>query len=208
MISDARLDRIEGVLAGRTYGLSVVLEALYDEGNMAAIMRTCDALGVQRVNLLSLGNFKLERKITQGAHKWLDVHQYTDTAACFDALRADGYRIVATHLEGSVPLDAIDFSAKTAIVFGNEARGVSDDVVAHADARVRIPMTGFVQSFNVSVAAAIALYHGQRERARLLGPNSGLTPAQAQRLRARFYRRSVRHSDMILDPTRAYEEGA
>lgn len=208
MISDARLDRIEAVLSGRTYGLSVVLEALYDEGNMAAIMRTCDALGVQRVNLLSLGEFKLERKITQGAHKWLDVHQYTHPRACFDALRADGYRIVATHLEGSVPIDAIDFSVKTALVFGNEARGVSDDVVRLADARVRIPMTGFVQSFNVSVAAAIALHHGQRERARLLGPNRGLSPAQAQHLRARFYRRSVRHSDLILDPSRAHEEGA
>ncbi|MEL6177569.1 MAG: RNA methyltransferase [Myxococcota bacterium] len=198
MIDPRRIERIEAALEGRTYSLTVVLETLYDEGNMAAIMRTCEGLGIQRVNMLSIGAFKSERRITQGSHKWLDVYQYVDPITCMRDLRAEGYRIVATHLEASRPIHEIDFTQKTAIIFGNEKEGVSSHLLEHVDARMSIPMSGFVQSFNVSVAAGLTLYHALSERRRALGQVGDLTEEEKQRLRARFYRRSVRRSDVIL----------
>ncbi|MBH24204.1 MAG: hypothetical protein CMH57_07070 [Myxococcales bacterium] len=198
LIEPRRLARIEAAIDGRTYGLTVVLETLYDEGNMAAIMRTCEGLGVQRVNLLSIKAFKSERRITQGSHKWLDVYQYGSPESCVADLRREGYRIVATHLEASRPIHEIDFTQKTAVVFGNEREGVSSELLKYADERMSIPMSGFVQSFNVSVAAGLTLYHALAERRRAFGQVGDLTDEEKERLRARFFRRSVRRSDVIL----------
>lgn len=205
MIAPRRLERIEAALSHRTYGVTVVLETLYDAGNMAAIMRTCEGLGVQRVNMLSIRAFKSERKITQGAHKWLDVHRYDDPRTCVQELRAEGYQVVATHFaEDAVSIDEIDFSRKTAVIFGNERSGVSPDLVKLADRCMVIPMCGFVQSFNVSVAAAMTLQHALRVRREAFGQTGDLTEAEKQRLRSRFFRRSVRYSDLILERQRSH----
>ena len=200
MIAPQRLNRIEDVIAHRTYGVTVVLETLYDMGNMAAIMRTCEAFGVQRVNMLSLGAIKSERKITQGAHKWLDVHRFNDPSACVNELRSEGYQIVATHFDDdAVSIDEIDFTRKTAVIFGNERSGVSPELVKMADHCMVIPMYGFVQSFNVSVAASMTLQHAIRARREAFGGVGDLSEGEKQQLRSRFFRRSVRYSDLILD---------
>ena len=205
MIAPRRLERIEAAIAHRTYGMTVVLETLYDAGNMAAIMRTCEGLGVQRVNMLSIGAFKSERKITQGAHKWLDVHRYRDPQTCVQELRDEGYQIVATHFdETAVSIHEIDFTRKTAVIFGNEREGVSPELVKLADRCMVIPMCGFVQSFNVSVAAAMTLQHALRERRDVLGQTGDLSEEEKQRLRSRFFRRSVRYSDLILKKQRSH----
>lgn len=200
LLTDERRDRIDAVVRARNYGLTVVLENLHDDGNLSAILRTCDAMGIQRINVaLEDGqSFKSERNISLGAHKWLDIRVWPGTAPCLEDLRKHGYRIVATHLEASVPLEAIDFSQKVAIVFGNEKLGVSDEVVRLCDQRVHLPMTGFVQSLNVSVAAGIALYHAIAARRAARGAEGDLTDAQLDALRARFYRRSVRSADLLL----------
>ncbi len=200
LITDERVARIEEVIAKRTYGISVVLEAIYDHGNTSAVLRSADSMGIQRVDLvLTSPRYKLDRKISLGSEKWLDVHRHHDAVSCVRTLQSQGYQVLATHLDSSRPIGEIDFSRKTALVFGNEKDGVTPELVAAADGAIRIPMAGFAQSFNISVAAAIALYHATWDREQRLGFRGDLTDDEKQILRERFYRRSVRHSDMFLE---------
>ena len=179
--------------------LAVVLESLYDHGNAAAVMRTCDALGIQRVDLVTTSSdYKCDRKISIGAHKWLDVHRHYDAASCVRALHDVGYTVLTTNLEESQSIDSIDFGGKVALVFGNERDGVSAEMVSLADGNFTIPMYGFAQSFNISVAAAVALHHATSQRRSQIGRDGDLTPAQKQILRERFYRRSVKSSDLLV----------
>ena len=199
LITDRRLERIESVLANRTYNLSVVLEGLYDTGNMSAVMRSADSFGIQRMNLvLTASRYKVGRRVSVGSHKWLDIHHYKTSIECARELKDKGYRLLATHLDGAVPIDEVDFSVPTALVFGNEHAGVTQEMVDLCDGRIIIPMMGFAQSFNVSVAAAVALYHGTQDRKRRLGRSGDLTPEQRDVLRERFYRRAVRNCDLLL----------
>ena len=199
MLTQRRLERIESVLAGRTYNLSAVLDGLCDTGNMSAIMRTCDGLGVQRVNLvMTAARYKVGRKVSIGSHKWLDIHHYDSPSRCALELKEAGYRLLATHLDGGVPLDEIDFSARTALVFGSEGKGVCDELLQHCDGRVIIPMSGFSQSLNVSVAAAMSLYQARLDRTQRLGRSGDLTREESDTLRERFFRRSIQSSDAIL----------
>lgn len=205
MMEDRRRARIDQVIDQRTYGLTLVLEDLVDDGNTSAILRTCDAFGVQRVNLIvTKDSFKCDRKITQGAHKWLDVRQFHATGTCVDFLRGEGYRVLASRLDDAAPLADIDFAQPTALVFGNERDGVSDAMAAQCDGTFKIPMVGFVQSFNVSIAAGICLYQAAQSR-RAAGIVAGdLSEADRISLRARYYRRSVRSSDLLLQKALEY----
>jgi tRNA (guanosine-2'-O-)-methyltransferase len=200
LITEHRLERIETVLSNRTYNLTVVLEHLYDTGNMSAIMRSADSFGIQRMNLVLKPDtrYKVGRRVSVGSHKWLDIHHYNSSLACAQELRDKGYQLLATHLEGAVPIGEIDFSKPTALVLGNEHYGVSPEMVDLCDGQIVIPMMGFAQSFNVSVAAAISLYHGVQDRIRRLGRSGDLTPDQRDILRERFYRRAVRNCDLLL----------
>jgi tRNA (guanosine-2'-O-)-methyltransferase len=199
MLTQRRLERIEAVLATRLYGVSVVLESLYNHGNAAAVMRTCDGMGIQRVDLVTtFPEYKCDRKISLGAHKWLDVHRHSSARSCVTALREKGYTILTTHLEDSAGIDEIDFSGRVALVFGNERVGVSKEMMALADGNFKIPMYGFAQSFNISVAAALGLYHATRKRRTHLGSDGDMTPEETQVLRERFYRRSVKNSDLLI----------
>ncbi len=203
MISARRAARIENVIAERTYGVSVVLESLYDQANAAAIMRTCDGFGIQRVNLVITGpNYKCDRKVSIGAHKWLDVHRYGDATSCARDLKAEGYTLLTTHLDESRSIEEIDFSGKVALVFGTERDGVSDEMLALSDGNFKIPMAGFAQSFNVSVAAAVALYHAISDRRRRTGSKGDLSDLEQRTLRERFYRRTVRASDLLVEELR------
>mgnify|MGYP001942577905 CR=1 FL=1 len=199
LITSRRLGRIESVLDHRTYNLTMVLDGLYDTGNISAVLRSCDSFGVQRVNLvMTSARYKVGRRVSTGAHKWLDIHRYDDPVTCAKELKTAGYTLLATHLDGAVPIDEIDFSKPTALVLGNEHAGVCPEMLEMCDASVIIPMRGFAQSFNVSVAAAISMYHAVQDRAARLGQSGDLTDDQRQRLRERFYRRSVRRSDVLL----------
>lgn len=200
LVTPERRARIDEVIAHRHYGLTVVLDRLHDDGNLSAVLRTCDGLGIQRVNVLLSDQlmFKSARTVSLGSHKWLDLHNYTSPQVCARELRDAGYSLVATHLEASVPLEEIDFSRPIALILGNEHSGVSQDLVAACDQRVRIPMYGFVQSFNIASAAAMSLYYGMSRRRALTQLDSDLTPQQADALRARFYRRTLKSSDLMI----------
>lgn len=199
-LTEARRARIEEVLRARTYTVATVVEGLINTGNVSAVMRSAEALGYQAFHVVTGGDrFKHSARTASGADKWLDVFAWPSPEACVAQLRQDGYRIVVTHLdETSVPIREVDFTQKTALVFGNERDGVSEAMVAHSDVRCVIPMVGFVESFNISVAAAVSLYHAYHDRLTRQGHHGDLTEAERARLRAVYYMRSVRKAYQIL----------
>jgi tRNA (guanosine-2'-O-)-methyltransferase len=189
-----RRARIDAVVAQRTRTLTVVMEAFADSQNTNAVLRTAESFGVQEVHVVvgPQKRFDRNKKVSQNADKWLEVVRWKDTPACLAALKARGFRVLATHLgEGSCGLADLSFAAPTALVFGNEHAGVSDDARRLADACFAIPMRGFSQSFNVSVAAAICLARAVERRELERGRHGDLSPAEAEALRDRFYALSV-----------------
>lgn len=200
MITPERQARIASVVAGRTYTVVSVLEDIYDRGNISAVMRSSEAMGFQAVHVIEKHErFKAANRVTQGADKWLDVHKWKQTEACFRALKQQGYHICVTSLDASTPIDELRFDEPCAIVLGNEKDGVSPEALALADARIRIPMHGFVQSFNISVAGALIFYHIYQWRKHHLGANGDLTPDDRIILEAIFYLRSVTNAEEILE---------
>jgi tRNA (guanosine-2'-O-)-methyltransferase len=195
-----RRERIDRVVAERTRSLTVVLEAFADPQNVNAVLRTCEAFGVQVVHVVEgpMKPYDRNKKISQNADKWLEVVRWRSTAACLDALREQGFAIYATHLdEGAVALGALSFAGKVALVFGNESRGVSDEALARAHARYVIPMRGFSQSLNVSVAAAVSLAHAVERRVAERGRHGDLDEADAAALREKFYVLAVKQRSRI-----------
>lgn len=164
-----RYDRLLSVLNKRQNDLCIVLENVFDPHNISAVMRTCDAVGVQEIYVL---NTKIPRhkkfgaRSSSSAAKWLTTYQFTDAAACFAQLRSKYDRILTTHLSSdAVDLYSIDFAAGSiALVFGNEHSGVSDEIRAMADGNFIIPQVGIIQSLNISVACAVTLYEAQRQK--------------------------------------------
>jgi tRNA (guanosine-2'-O-)-methyltransferase len=200
-----RKERIDRAVAGRTRTLVVVLEAFCDPQNVNAVLRTCDAFGVQEVHVIEgvMKPFDPNKKINQNVDKWLDVVRWRSTAECLSALKARGFRVCATWLgEGSCALADLSFAAPTALVFGNEHRGVSDEALALADARFAIPMRGFVQSLNVSVAAAVTLARAVERREAERGRHGDLSEAEAAALRERFYLVAVKQRARIAKAER------
>jgi tRNA (guanosine-2'-O-)-methyltransferase len=195
-----RKARIDEVVSRRTRTLTVVIEALCDPQNVNAVLRTCDAFGVQEIHVVEgpMKGFDRNKKISQNADKWLDVTRWSSTRECLAALRARGFAIHVTWLgEGSVGLSELDFAGPVALVFGNESKGVSDDALAMADARFAIPMRGFSQSLNVSVAAAVTLARAVDRREVLRGRHGDLPEAEAEELRQRFYVLAVKQRSRI-----------
>ena len=195
-----RKERIDRVVAARTRTLVVVLEAFCDPQNVNAVLRTCDAFGVQEVHVVEgpMKPYEKNKKISKDADKWLDVVRWRSSAECLDALSARGFRLYATHLdEASVELGALEFEAPVALVFGNEHRGVSAEALARCDVRFAIPMRGFVQSLNVSVAVAVTLARAVERREAERGRHGDLAPGEAEALRDRFYVLAVKQRARI-----------
>jgi tRNA (guanosine-2'-O-)-methyltransferase len=195
-----RKERIDRAVANRTRTLVVVLEAFCDPQNVNAVLRTCDAFGVQEVHVVEgpMKPWDRNKKISQNADKWLDVVRWRSTRECLEALRPRGRAVYATRLgDGARPLGALSFAGPVALVFGNESRGVSAEAVALADACFAIPMRGFVQSLNVSVAAAVSLAHAVERREAERGRHGDLEEGDAAALRERFYALAVRQRARI-----------
>ncbi len=198
IVPERRL-RLQAVIAQRTYTVVPVLDGLYDHGNVNAVVRSAEALGYQALHRIdSSPGFKRAKRVSQGADKWLDIGLWPAPQPCVERLKELGYRIVATHFEDARPIHDFDFTQPTAIVFGNEHDGVCPEILAAADDRMVIPMTGFSQSFNISVAAALCLYHIREARVRVLGHHGDLSPEEEQALTASYYLRSVSAAESIL----------
>ena len=194
-----RRARIEATIQSRIFGVAPVLDGLYDRGNVSAVMRTAEGLGFGALQIIESQEegFKAANRVTQGADKWLEVIKWPNPSAAMAALNARGVQIVATTLSArAVPLADVSFARPTAIVFGNERDGVSDEVLDAAHVHAILPMRGFAQSFNISVAAALTLYHSLHAG---VGPDLG--DEQIELLRAVYFLRSVERHAAILERT-------
>jgi tRNA (guanosine-2'-O-)-methyltransferase len=206
-----RKARIDAVVAQRTRTLTLVMEAFADPQNVNAVLRTAESMGIQEIHVVEGPQKRYDRnkKISQNADKWLDVVRWKTTGECLAALKGRGFKVYATHLdEQSVGLAELSFAEPAALVFGNEHRGVSDEALALADATFAIPMRGFSQSFNVSVAAAICLARAVERREVERGRHGDLGEAEAEALRQRFYALSVKQRARIAKAQRAAERKA
>lgn len=167
MRSERRQERIRRVLAQRQPDLTVVMENIHDPHNVSAILRSCDAVGILRVELLyTLEAFpRIGKKSSSSASKWVDRRKHRSIEECYATLRTEGFTIFATCVDDrAVSLYDCDFTGNVAFVVGNEHRGVGDEAAQLADVRVRIPMVGMIESLNVSVATAVCLYEALRQR--------------------------------------------
>jgi tRNA (guanosine-2'-O-)-methyltransferase len=163
-----RAQRLTHVLNKRQNDLTVVLENVFDPHNISAVMRTCDAVGIQDIHVLNtrIGRHKKwGARSSSSAAKWLTIHQHTDAALCFKELRKTFPLILTTHLSSTaVSLYEIDFTHPVALVFGNEHEGVSEEIRELANGNFVIPQVGMIRSLNISVACAVSLYEAYRQK--------------------------------------------
>lgn len=163
-----RKARITYALNRRQPDLTVIMENVYDPHNIAAVMRTCDAVGVQEIYVLNNGierHKKFGKKSSASAAGWLTIHQYDNTEACIAAVRQKYSEIYATHLgEQAHSLYELNLTEPVALVFGNEHAGVTEECLKHCDGNFIIPQVGMVKSLNISVACAVTLYEAFRQR--------------------------------------------
>lgn len=199
-----RLQRMHQVLNQRTRHLTVVMEDIFQTHNASAVLRSCECLGVQDVHIIENRNvFEVNPDVVLGAAKWLSIHRYNEgednTVACLQALKEKGYRLVATtpHRNDCLP-EELPLERKTALLFGTELEGLSREAMEMADGFVKIPMWGFTESFNISVSAAITLYHLGR-RLRESGIDWQLSAPEKEALLKEWIMKSLKNADRILE---------
>lgn len=167
MPTKERIDKAKNVLSFRQPDLRIVLEEVKNTHNASAVVRTCDAAGILYVDIISSGQESLpvNEAISTRAEKWIQFQYYASVSDCFTQLKKKGLKIAATCLrDDSLPYTALDYTQSMAIVFGNEAEGISEEALALSDYKIRIPMIGMVQSLNLSVSVGIILYEAMQQR--------------------------------------------
>ncbi len=183
----ARQERIRQVVARRQPNLTVILENVHDQHNIGAVLRSCDAVGIAEIFVLynepdiRQTNLTLGKRTSAGTRRWIDVHFYQDTAACFAHVRQQYEQVWATHMsEAAVNIHTLDLCQSIALLFGNEHAGVSQAALQQCDGNFLIPMMGMVQSLNISVACAVTLFEAmrQREAAGMYADHAPFTSAQ------------------------------
>lgn len=164
-----RSGKFHQVLSQRQADLAIVMENVHDPHNISAVMRTCDAVGIQDIYVINSVIPKhayFGPKSSSSAAKWLSIHQFTSIEECIPVLKAKYQKIYTTHLStDAVDLYAVDFAKESiALVFGNEHDGVSEEMRNHADGNIIIPQVGMIKSLNISVACAISIYEAYRQK--------------------------------------------
>lgn len=197
-VTDRRLKRIEAAVGGRTRRLSLVLEDVRNPFNATAVTRTCEGLGMQEMHIIENEHrFQLSDGVTQGAAKWIDMYRWNDakrenTRACLNSLTERGFLVVATtpHRDGYTP-ESIPLERPVAVVFGHEKTGVSDAAIAASEATLRLPMYGFVESFNITVSVGMCMAR-LRSRVEEEFPDlARVCEAQQRELTLRWLKQSV-----------------
>src|SRR6478609_5037678 len=194
---DDRRARMWSVIRRRVGSVTVLMDAPHDPHNAAAVLRSCDGFGIPRIHLVPREEeFAVGRTVAKGAERWIEVVPHRSPELALAALHEQGFTTVATHPEGNLAPADLAQLPRVALILGNEHDGLRDALHAGAKESVRIPMHGFVESFNVSVAAAVLLY------AATLGRAGDLPEAEQLRFYARALVRSVPRSLEVLAGTR------
>ncbi len=202
-VSEHKKAKIESVLAHRTRNVAVVLEDIYHPQNASAVLRTCDAMGLQEVHIIEEKHVhETSPRVVRGSQKWLTIHHYQSnhpSETCFNALKDGGYKIYITSLDqDAVPLEEVEMNPKMAFVFGTELSGVSNIAIDMADYKVKISMVGFTDSYNVSVSAALTL-QAVLPTFKNNFPQWGLDENSKELIRLDWYKKIVHRSDLILE---------
>ena len=195
-----RFATLERAVGQRTNYMTLLAENMFHPQNASALVRHCEAFGVQNIHTVeTLCRFNPNLNIVRGTDKWVDIHRHASTADALRALRADGYRIVATspHRESCTPETFDVRRGKFAIVMGTEKTGISDEVFAEADEFLKIPMCGMVESLNVSACAAI-IVDMLSERMRHEVEGWQLSEEEYHETLYRWARESVRDDENVL----------
>ncbi len=163
-----RRSKIEQLLNHKQNDLTVVLENVMDPHNISAVMRTCDAVGIMEIYVIKTKMPTKRRwndSTSASASRWMYVHYFEDVASCFAAVKEKYNNIWCTHLgKESVSLYSLDLTEPTALVFGNESEGVSEEALSFCNGNFLIPQAGIIQSLNISVACAVCLYEAFRQK--------------------------------------------
>lgn len=202
-VGERRLGRLKEVLNKRTNHLTIVLEDVYQTHNFSAVLRSADIFGIQSINFIENRNkYKISEDVAMGSTQWLSLNRYqhheNNTKTCLNDLKSKGYKIVATSLhKNSISLQQLDISKPTALVFGTELTGITQDVEEMADEFVTLPMYGFTESFNISVCAALCMYE-LRGRVEKEFPNYQLTRSEKETIYIEWLKASIRKPDLII----------
>ncbi len=193
LATDERRDRLRSVAALRLGSVTVVMDAPHDPHNGAAVLRSCDAFGVQRVHVVErTESFRARGAVAKGSENWVDVVRHAHVKDAVSELSRNGFVLVGTHPEGELVPSELARIDRLALVMGNEHDGICEALRAACRRHVRIPMRGFVESLNVSVSAATLLAYAAMERP------GDLEPGERRRLYARWLTLSVPRGLEIL----------
>ncbi|TLP79136.1 TrmH family RNA methyltransferase [Maribacter sp. ACAM166] len=198
-ISKERIKRFTEILSHRTNFITVAVEDVFQMHNTSAVIRSCESFGIQQAHLIE-GTYgqRLDEEIAMGAQKWVDVKRYKNSKEVIEVLRNKGYKIVATspHADSSL-LQDFELDGKMALFFGTENKGLSDYVLEHSDAFLKIPMVGFTESLNISVSAAILL-QDLTTKLKKSDFDWRLTPEEKLEKRLDWTKKSIKSIDAIL----------
>lgn len=160
-VTPHKTQKMNEVIQYRTKHVTVLLEDIFQQHNASAIVRSTECFGVQDLHVVQQRfKFSINTGVAMGSSKWISIHDYTSVQDAYIRLKDQGYRIVATTPQtNACYLEELPLDSKLVLVFGTENVGLSPWALEHADEFVKIPMVGFTQSFNVSVSAALCLYH-------------------------------------------------
>jgi len=204
-VTPVRRQKFKDILNKRTKHFAVVLEDVYQMHNTSAVIRSCDVFGIQQAHAIEVQHKNvLDKEIAMGAQKWVDLKYHSNTESCIGDLKEKGYQIIVTtpHNESCLVED-FDVTKKSALFFGSERDGVSENVMQQADGFIKIPMVGFTESLNISVSAAIIL---QSVTSKLRGSNIDwqLTEEEKEVQQFIWMQKSIKSIDKILE--RYYKE--
>jgi tRNA (guanosine-2'-O-)-methyltransferase len=192
-VTDQRRERLRDVIAARLDSVTVLMDAPHDPHNGAAVVRSCDAFGVQHLHVIERYEpFLVATSVAKGSQKWIDVHLHATADAAGSALAGRGYEFVATDPEGELAPEDLHRIPKLALVIGNERMGIASDLRKLCTRAVRVPMRGFVESLNLSVSTAVLL------SAAVAGRTGDLTDAERRRLYARGLYLTVSRAAEVL----------
>jgi tRNA (guanosine-2'-O-)-methyltransferase len=211
LLTPERIARIDAVLAARLASVVPVVEDTYDPHNAAAAIRTTEALGLCELHVIEPGaRFSAARGVTRGAHRWIELCRWPRAEDAVAALRARGFRVLATLPGAPQTIEEVDVAHPIAVAFGNEHDGLSAGAIAACDGAIGVPMYGFTESFNLSVTVALAMSRIAARRRAAIGAPGDLAPDDARRreLRARWFALRIRGAPGILERTLSSAPGA
>ncbi|MGB0896816.1 MAG: TrmH family RNA methyltransferase [Flavobacteriaceae bacterium] len=199
-VTPARREKFVKILNKRTKHFTVVLEDVYQMHNTSAVIRSCDVFGVQKAHAIEVQHKNvLDKEIAMGAQKWVDLQYHSNTDACVNALREQGYQIIATTPHNdSCYVEDFDVTKRSALFFGSERDGISENIMKQADGFIKIPMVGFTESLNISVSAAIIL-QSLTTKLRNSDLNWKLTEDEKEEQQLIWMQNSIKSIDNILE---------